>query len=135
MNKMKKQFVTYPIALALKELGFDDFKMFGWYIKEDDSEFGKSLHIVGNKDFYFNPEFCFKAPLYQQVIDYFRTQHGTHIAVYRQVDIGNRKIFVGMLEVWNEEDEIDYDFSDCFYTYEEAREAAILQAIEIIKNK
>jgi hypothetical protein len=69
------------------------------------------------------------------VIDYFRTQHGTHIAVYRQVDIGNRKIFVGMLEVWNEEDEIDYDFSDCFYTYEEAREAAILQAIEIIKNK
>jgi len=127
-REMKKQFVSYEIALALKELRFDDFYMFGWYIKDDGSKFAKSLHIIGNGFFYFNPEYCVKAQLWQQVIDWFRTKHKLHITITSQSQ-----------ESWQWHIQFPHDslnkmWQEDYYSYEEAREAAILEAIKIVKG-
>ena len=132
---MKNQFVPYSIALAVKELGFDDFEMFGWYIKEDDSEFGKSLHALDDRIFYFSAEDCLKTPLWQQVIDYFRTKHNIVIELTRFEHRDTIVEWVYIIEKWDDNRIIDYFDCEHFDTYEEAREAAILKAVEIIKNK
>jgi len=132
---MKNQFVPYEIAIALKEFRFDDFKMFGWYVMEDDSEFGKSLHTIDDRLFRFLAGYCVKAPLWQQVIDYFRTKHNIVIELTRFEHRDTIVEWVYIIEKWD--DNIITDYYDCehFDTYEEAREAAILKAVEIIKNK
>lgn len=133
---MKSQFVSYEIALALKELGCNDFKMFGWYIKEDDSEFGKSLHTLDDRMFYFNVMYCFKAPLWQQVEQWFREKHHLFINVHGDSSNGVLKGFYysitehGWLN-WYE----SVDDGKWYGTYEEARESAILEAIKLLKGE
>jgi hypothetical protein len=137
---MKKQFVTYPITLALKELGFNDFHRFGWYIIEDGTEFGKSLHVSGDEAFYFNPEYCIKAPLWQQVIDWFRTEHGIWITVTFGSRSGDNTFGYfgcqihsatkGLLHKINWYQDVPADN----LSPKEAYEAAILEAIEIVKE-
>jgi hypothetical protein len=131
---MEKQFVTYPITLALKELGFNDFHRFGWYIIEDGTEFGKSLHVSGDEAFYFNPEYCIKAPLWQQVIDYFRTKHNIVIELTRFEHTDDVVEWAYIIEKWDGNVIVEYHDCEHFATYEEAREAAILEAIKLVKE-
>lgn len=133
---MKKQFVTYPITLALKELGFNDFHRFGWYIIEDGTEFGKSLHVSGDEAFYFDTEYCIKAPLWQQAIDLLREKYGIIIAVhaYHDLDaVDDVDQILWDFTLWDKEwnDVSDYTY---YHSYEEAREAAILEAIKLVKE-
>lgn len=132
---MKKQFVTYPITLALKELGFNDFHRFGWYIIEDGTEFGKSLHVSGDEAFYFDTEYCIKAPLWQQVEEWFREKHSLFINILGDGLNGTLK---GLYYSITEEGWINWyesaDDSKWYDTYEEAREAAILEAIKLVKE-
>lgn len=122
---MKKQFATYEISLALKELGFDK-ECFGWY-------------YLNNPD-YIEYERCklkdcidihIPATLWQQCRDWFRETHGIHIDLDFGIGWGYGFIPIGAI--------IEYDWShfedNHNWGYEEAREAAILKAIEIIKNK
>ena len=117
------------MALALKELGFSVFKMFGWYIKEDDSDFGKSLHALDDRNFCFNAEYCVKAPLWQQVEEWFREKHNLDIS-YKTGLRDRIKCytysfpFTDRLFNWN-----------AYNTYEEAREAAVLEAIKLLKGE
>src|SRR5690606_30091022 len=67
---MKNQFVPYELAVKLKELGFNDTVRLAFYIKEDDTQFSKTLHRY-NQMHHFIPEYCIKAPLWQQAFDWF----------------------------------------------------------------
>lgn len=131
---MKEQFVTYEIALALKELGFD--KQCLAYFRQD-----------GTLKFILNPSMCtntqlkgvnlLAAPLWQQAIDWFREEKDIHVNItpsfnfeldiidgYNISDIYNSK--TETLYMATNED--DYD------SYYKAREQAILKAIELCKN-
>ena len=78
---MKEQFVTYEIALKLKELGFNE-ECFAIYInlvlkpviqKPISGEFNYKFKSVRNSVI-VNSENC-SAPLWQQTIDWLRKEH------------------------------------------------------------
>ena len=126
---MEEEFVPYEIALNLREKGFDK-QCFAYFdvekeIQPIDTDF-KNFRSIGE---------CIAAPLWQQVIDWFRKNHNIEIIVENgPVDLGysyhiyykkdgrNRQIDgFGHDEL----DEIEYD-------YPEARLKAINQALTLI---
>ena len=120
---MIKQYVPYKIAFALKELGFNE-ECFGWY-------------YLNNPD-YIEYERCklkdctdihISAPLWQQVTDWMRSNYDIDITIRTGIK-GQNKVYHYSFPF------IDESFNwNSYNSYEEAREAAILNAIEIIKNK
>ena len=71
---MSNQFTTYEIALALKELGFDE-ECIGFYYNENNFEIAipDVVKVICDKFNYI------KAPLWQQVIEWFRNLHNIYI--------------------------------------------------------
>ena len=135
---MKKQFVTYEIALKLKELNFDESTRFG---NETSLYNNKGLHI-----FYYNygvmmsgcDDGYIKAPLWQQAIDFIREKYGYVIYI---TEIGeNKSLYTYTIEIKDHSlypiDELySAYFGDLHETYYQAREQAILYTLELIKNK
>ncbi len=77
---MKEQFVSYKIALALKEKGFEEY-CFSAYRNTDGEESLLSLSKWRNGEPYDNhPEWC-AAPLWQQVVDWFIEKYNLSIEV------------------------------------------------------
>ena len=124
---MKNQFVTYEIALKLKELRFDE-PCFGGYYHED-KEINHDLFIGYNMfdGEEFNREYFILAPLWQQVFDWFREKYNIYIKIsYKgKYWYEYKKGYGGYIN----------DFSHIVSSYEEAREQAILKAIELIKKE
>ena len=131
---MKEQFVTYEIALKLKELGFDEdcINFYSFY-----PNIGWSLSLLGvtNEDV-VEQMVChhnikgIKAPLWQQVIDWFREKHNIWIQIEMQYYDGityTYTIIQNNGKVIKSEEE--------FHEYYEAREQAILKAIELCKKQ
>ena len=124
---MKKQFVTYEIALAMKELGFNE-PCFGYFDKNENLEWfagniGVAHWNLPNID-------NISAPLWQQVIDWFIEKYQLHI----YIDFYDTYTFA----IKCEKDKYYNRFGSCemeLKTYNEAREQAILKAIELCKNK
>jgi len=136
---MKKQFVSYKIALALKELGFDEPCLAGWsniYSKDEpdgyfyinyNDEISDIPKIIG-----YNHIKC-KAPLWQQVIQWFIERN---IILYVEHSSG---IWTGVVEYSEEYFEKDFDEEflnlskkECHYL---ARKWPILKAIELCQKK
>ena len=126
---MKEQFVTYEIALKLKELGFDEdcINFYSFY-----PNIGWSLSLLGvtNEDV-VEQMVChhnikgIKAPLWQQVIDWFREKH--KIRVCNLVNIYIEATFI----IYHSTDVEVIDGNDFYKT----REQAILKAIELCKKQ
>ena len=116
---MEKEFVTYEIALALKELGFDEECLMLW----EHTDFWTNLIRPEEFKKIVSERYC-NAPLWQQVIDYFREEHNIIIDV--------AEIYKGL---GNYHFALNLEWEYFEGTYYEAREAAILKAIEIIKKK
>ena len=133
---MKEQFCTYEIALQLKELGFDE-RCFGCW--EDNTEYGIPF-IVGydldTPEYYNLKENCVAAPLWQQVIDWFRNLHGVIIEVYipRYIPYEYNFAIYYPDELTKNHLNEKY-FNEIIYDYNVAREQAILKAIELCKKK
>lgn len=89
---MKHLFVPYAIALALKEKGFDE-PCFGFhyvYFKGDNVELKIEPNGRTNAAFIkADAKSCCLAPVYQQVVDWFRDKHSIYIAVlpFREKDV------------------------------------------------
>lgn len=119
---MKDQFVTYEIAKKLKELGFNE-DCFGCYKVEpfdppylhdstrgQNSSFGKWV----------------AAPLWQQAIDWLRVEYDKFILIRPVHEIHPEQKFLGYSDGFTE--------GKYHETYEQAREAATLKALELIKK-
>ena len=131
MSEIKEQFVTYEIALKLKELGFDE-RCLGYFdIQSKElwlNDLGKNIINL--------PEILLPAPLWQQAIDWFREKFHFHILI-ENVNVPEPKRWVyeinklpaGVIILWNK------DTSPTFGSYEEAREQAILKAIELCQKE
>ena len=119
---MEKQFVTYEIALVMKELGFDE-ECFGYYRND-------------NKFFYFGEDSRVQkdsilSPIWQQCIDFFREKQEIDIEIHSKFGQGcgwwaNLCYNPTRTEVLN---------VGMFNDYYKAREQAILKCIELCKNK
>ena len=126
---MNNEFVSYEIALKLKELGFDE-PCFGKIYADGGSE--QLSYTYKNSDQIGKVTSC-SAPLYQQVFRWFREKYDIDISIntiyskyneniskkYRVV-IDNKTVFTNV------------GFYD---TYEEAQIECIMDLISIIKNQ
>ena len=111
---MKKQFVSYEIALALKELGFDE-ECIGFYYNENNFEIAVPdvVKVMCNKFNYI------KAPLWQQVIEWLREVHKKDVYCWpceSQIDDSNT--------TWTSGKSVG--------TYEEALEVGLINALKSI---
>lgn len=132
---MEKLFVSYEIALKVKELGFIE-PCFGEYRQWDGCN--PYLHIEGfnNSKGRFTVE-C-SAPLYQQVIDWFREKHNILITVIPDKE-NNKTCFHYIIDRDSDYPhqlfrEIGRTYGEIskLATYYEALDKAILEAIKLI---
>lgn len=129
---MKKQFVTYEIALKLKELGFDE-PCFGEYVIPENPE----LEIYQDNDYdmyYDKPKSICLAPLWQQAIDWLREKYSLAIGYTVAYPLSYSFHVQDLIRTtnrrnWNFNGGIEY-VSD----FKQGQEKAILKAIELIKN-
>jgi hypothetical protein len=134
---MNKEFVNYEIALALKELGFDE-KCLARYtiVPEDNIDYfaiseqcinhGKQLY-GGDKNYnskIYTDEGCVSAPLKSQVFKFFRDKYDADVVTQPQVVGYYTKILIKNKSVF-----------DIIAPYEEAENAAIDKLIEIAKQQ
>jgi hypothetical protein len=123
---MKKEFINYTEALALKELGFDEPCFMAYYhLLSEDKKDKLFMRYNDNKT---NSDNAISAPLYQQAFRWFREKYKLHTWIY-QVD--NGKFFFSSLK--------NGRYLVCniieFATYEEAELECLKKLIEIVKEK
>lgn len=131
---MENQFATYEIALALKELGFDE-PCFGYY---NDANTDPEISLPVAVDVVCLKFNLVKAPLWQQVIDWFREKYNIHIWVYYCMILDSH-----FYQIRHELNSNSYNhYSNDLdsnkmheFTYKQAREQAILKTIELCQNK
>ena len=132
---MKEQFVSYEIALKLKELGFDEPCFGFWNVSQinnslQELKYGMCVFKNTSTELSKYPKNVL-APLYQQVIDFFREKYNIQIEILWRGDMNTFNYKIGTFQYGT------YFFSDKdwkFEEYYEAREQAILKVIELIKE-
>ena len=155
---MEEQFVTYEIALKLKELGFNKPCLASYYTDDErnyakDGTYDCRQKISSSIDFdpfkeefdnfYINSNetYYVSAPLWQQVIDWFREKYNLLIDSPKldEWNIGKWSVKITSLDksIILEEyvGQPYWRIYRCFRTYEEAREQAILKAIELCQKE
>jgi hypothetical protein len=134
MEEVKKQgmeslFVPYEIALALKELGFDE-PCFGYYEPNGELDYIEN-HIL--KDFPYlakNSEWqdLVAAPLYQQAFRWFREKYNL------DHEINKHKNFESFMCRYGQNGLYEI-IEEGIETYEEAELECLKKLIEIVKQK
>lgn len=127
---MQEQFVTYEIALKLKELGFNEECLCTYVVKTKELHRNPSNDMIGEEieepytwiNSKIHSSVC-TAPLWQQAIDWLRENKDLCIFT---IKCNEREYNSIILNKWE---------SKTYISYEEAREQAILKAIELCHNK
>lgn len=123
MSDIKDLFVSYEIAKQLKDKGFDE-ECIGYYDKVHNDIVNQCALITND-----NSLNILTAPLYQQVVDWFREKYNVIITVQPRDKkfIGVREYFIS--DVWR------FNSTDKFSNYYEALTKAIEEAIKLIDKK
>ena len=133
---MLENFVTYPQALALKKLGYDE-PCLAAYINKTLKGCGAILLDVDG--YYINSnnetDYLVAAPLKSQVFKWFRDEHKLWVSFAYDED-ESEELY------WYVDKILKYGIGRLFFhdlieynTYEEAESVCIDKLIEIIKNK
>lgn len=129
---MKKEFVLYEQALALKELGFDEPCLAFWDGKNTDA-FHFNVMRDASSDYTpfkkHNSLKWFGAPLYQQAFRFFRDNYKLEPEILSDM-MGYACYIVDR----DKPLKTSLKPSNLFETYEEAELACLIKLIEIIKN-
>jgi hypothetical protein len=122
---MKKEFIPYEQALALKELGFDEPCIRYYWT---DSMFSKTYNEPFN---YSKKENTISAPLYQQAFRWFREKYvlHPHICYLDEFKVWHYDIYKLAYGLWTKPERRQNN------TYEEAELECLKKLIEIIKEK
>ena len=130
----KELFVTYEIALKLKEKGFDELCT---------AKFNKKsfqLNSLGCGQNYNNGTFganLISCPTYQQVFKWFREKHRYHTQI--ELDCTSKPKYVYAIYKLGDDVEESINamyprlYSDLYYTYENAEKDAVLEILKFIK--
>ena len=127
---IEKEFVPYDIALAMKELGFDD-KSLAMYTDDsgsirllfDGSISGSNINVWKSKK-------MTSAPLYQQAFRWFREKYKLYATVY---PTSTNQFGTTLCKGVNEK--FYGDELPLFKTFAEAQDACLRKLIEIVKEK
>ena len=130
---MKNEFVSYEVALKLKELGFDEPCLCAY----DKNEMLYHSHKTDKLFTILNSNLSNQcsAPLYQQIFRWFREKHNLYAVIIPTITMywtfKTMTVVEGIVEVapYNHVDGNDYP------TYEEAEHEGIKYLISILKNK
>ena len=140
---MNKEFVSYDIALTLKELGFDEPCYKYVYLVDTGINIEHYLEVEPSKAKNYNEDdLCISQPTFSQTFKWFRKKHGLmHIInpyyFTAEIDYLNERIvdekygdFIPHDHLVDDEgEEIKHS------SYEEAESACLDKLIEICKNK
>jgi len=123
---MEKEFIPYTLALALKELGFDE-PCFGYYnsngkfkTKQDEYE----LYLICNSK-WISPS-C-SAPTYSQAFRWFREKYKLYLNIESQKNESGFWVYIT--------NNTDYLLDIETKTYEEAELECVKKLIEIVEQK
>ena len=119
---MKKEFVTYEQALALKELGFDE-RCFSYY---EDINLYNSNGFNCNYGPIINGEEAALAPLIQQALRFFREKYG----LISQITYDNFNNSFG----YQIDGEKAHSFNFGYILYEDVEEVCLNKLIELAKE-
>jgi hypothetical protein len=122
---LEKEFLPYEQALALKELGFDEWC---YKVYEKNSRLCNTYESTRWQN--ENPELVIGAPLYQQAFRWFREKYNL-LGIVGYCDDNSGK-FMSVIDKINSD--IDYDMN-AKDTYEQAELACLIKLIEIVKEK
>ena len=129
---MKKQFVTYEIASKLKELSFDEQCLAVYRDRWNDfgiTLISQSIEIKGSQSMKLydisNNEMICLAPLWQQIIDWFRE---------KDIVIEVRRNFPKDQYFYTIGSKTFQHVSESTFNYWKAREQAILKTIELCQK-
>jgi hypothetical protein len=134
---LKSLFVTYELALKLKEKGFDEECLTNWDINGI-PHLSKYLSTSVKNSYYskdngFNPNVC-SAPLYQQVVDWLESEKNILIDITHNYYFEGRSINTWHISITNRYGAVKMspnDFPD-FDTRQEALTKTIEQALTLI---
>jgi hypothetical protein len=121
---IEKEFVEYPEAFELKQLGFDE-PCFDFY--DNDKELfyndgdNDKIHFGNGTD----------APTYSQAFRWFREKYGHHFQPF----VDDNQTFGYLITYFTDEGRIDKPIKRGFKTPEEAELVCLRQLIEILKEK
>jgi len=76
---MKEEFVTYPLALRLKVLGFKNPCFGRWWFREDMHNLGEEELEIVSSNYFELPEYYILAPTWQAAFEWFRKEYGFHV--------------------------------------------------------
>ena len=124
---MKKDFVEYPEALALKELGFDE-PCLKWFMWRDKGDYQCVSDLY---DFPIDENGGISAPLYQQAFRWFREKYDLHPYM---ITLRGKWIVISIIRC-SDAEKITGSFDTNFNTLEEAELACLEKLIEIVKEK
>ena len=125
---MEKEFVNYKMALALKELGFNEPCFTYYYNITGNLRTNISVDINNGWTYLPNKKSITLAPTFSQALRFFREKYELEGAIYRLN-------FKWASQVFNIETSTYCFKHELFETYEEAEINSLQKMIEIIKNK
>jgi hypothetical protein len=131
---MEKEFVSYEIALKLKELGFDEPCFTYYYNINGNIRTGLSINIHNAWTYAGTKKLgTTLAPLYQQVFKWLRSKYGIDFSIntiYSRYNENTSKKYSGVID--NKTVFINVNF---YETYEEAELAGLQKMIKIIEKE
>jgi hypothetical protein len=117
-----KDFIEYPEALELKQLGFNEPCLGSYY------HAGKKLDIPAGFKYINHGEYTVLAPTYSQAFRWFREKHNLKSCImFRTSMVDNEEYYDWLIKG----QEVVYRH---FKTYEEAELACLKKLIEIVKG-
>jgi len=149
---MEKEFVSYEIALALKELGFDEPCIMCYYgISNADEDKRERLYLSSGMGKVCNSHLIEKengitAPLYQQAFRWLRETHNIDVDVVRdsEVHYQDETRWIVKASDWNDIRVKDFPIAQLkfpntshhtdFKTYDEALAKGLEEALKFIKK-
>lgn len=130
---MEKELVSYEMALALKEFGFNEPCFTYYYDISGELRKNISVDIHNGWTYFPNLKLITLAPTFSQAFRFFRERHGLY-GLYTMGDYENNFYW----QIWRN-DYITKTYITAsnyvFEKYEEAEQACLLKLIEIVKNK
>lgn len=130
---MENQFVTIEIAKDVRILGFNA-PCFAYYNEDSNPSINSEFEFVDSGGVVENGGIIggVTAPLWQQVIDWFREKHNMHICL----DLHDASIGSYTFSVYQcQSNAPNILTQETYLTYGQARLCGIIKAIELIKNK
>ena len=131
---MEKEFVSYNIAVRLKELGFNEPCFGRWWFRADMHKLNEEELEIIRSNYFELPEHYILAPTFSQAFRWFREKHNIDGLLHKTAE-GSYYFWITECEYENYNHYKYYNQMVYFNTYEEAELACLKNLIELVESK